>query len=113
SLIYLALIRVQTEFLSSKPANVPSAPSTAAAAAAAAATSSSTTAASDLLYLTYWRQVQLNQVQLFRFAVSNQRDFHCQYLLVRAEMAHTALHAYDHGIILEAGDQLSEDLLAP
>ena len=69
--------------------------------------------ASDLLYLTYWRQVQMNQVQLCRFAVWNQRDFHCQYLLVRAEMAYTALYAYDQGIILEAGDQLSEDLLAP
>jgi len=28
-------------------------------------------------------------------------------------MAYTALYAYDQGIILEAGDQLSEDLLAP
>jgi GAF domain-containing protein len=134
SLTYLALIRVQTEIQARSNAvlaaharaeannrsshsgshtilQVPDAKDLDSPQSAAAATTAQ--AASDLLYLTYWRQVQLNQSQLSRFATMNQRDFHCQYLLVRAEMAYTALYAYDQGIILEAGEQLSEDLLAP
>jgi hypothetical protein len=138
SLTYLALIRRQTllqaqqralepnsqrsatqsqslaKSLNDPPSSLPlHPPGTSLAAEAQAAAYSSAQAASDLLYLTYWRQVTLNQSSLQRFAQLNQRDFHCQFLLVRAEMAFTALHAYDQGVILEAGDQLSEDLLAP
>jgi hypothetical protein len=135
SLTYLALIRVQTELQAKQnqhhnqsgkmsgqrhptehtyTTNASHEPQVRGGSVGTDATRCAAAAvASDLLFLTYWRQVQLNQVQLFRFAMSNQRDFQCQYLLVRAEMAHTALHAYDQGFLLEAGDQLSEDLLAP
>jgi len=64
-------------------------------------------------YAATWRQVNANQVSLARYSTSNPRDFHCTYLLVRAEMAYTNLLAFDCGFVLESVGELSSELLPP
>jgi predicted ATPase/GAF domain-containing protein len=67
-------------------------------------------------HVDYWSTVHSNQIELYRLSSLNRRDFYCQYLLVRAEMAFTALHSYDFGVILpivNENELEKEELLAP
>ena len=64
-------------------------------------------------YADWWRRVNQNQLSLSRFSTSNPRDFSCGYLLVRAEMAYSALQAFDCGYALESVAELGEELLPP
>jgi GAF domain-containing protein len=67
-------------------------------------------------HVDFWALVHSNQLELARLSSLNRRDFYCQYLLVRAEMAFTALHCYDFGIILpkfNENELEKQELLAP
>ena len=63
--------------------------------------------------LLYWKDVLEDKHHLKTLAESNIRDFQCQYLLVRAEMAFTVLFAFDGGFVISERGDLEDELLPP